>query len=204
MSADSAARVADSSDSCPYLHVILPEKQFPSCLAYWNWQNSRKRRAAEAHWKLEAVPDDLSQSGPGTYTYQLKLSDESYLTEPNPTWPNMTTEERDALPVTLHNLTVHEHGHLEIATQYVETHRTGSVRARTSAQADRLMEQRKQEHMAKLQRKENKYDAVTHHGETQTKGPEHGFPGGDNAVLTCSLKPARRTHRKPARGTHRR
>jgi hypothetical protein len=126
-------------------------------------------------------------SGAGTYRFKYTEVNNGYVAVPDPTWPDMTSEEKDALAEFLKNLSVHEHGHLQIATRYVQRHPTVSFYAGSRAQAVSEIKQRLKAYIAAQDQEQKKYDSkkVTAHGGHQSRGPRFGFPGGDNVVLSC-------------------
>jgi hypothetical protein len=155
--------------------------KFGSCGDYANYLKTHF--VAESKWTLDAIPTD---DGAGTYTVTYQISDVAYVDDPKPTWPHMTNEEKDALATMLANNSVHEHGHLTVAADYIRLQPTEQFSsAGTTAQAQRKMNQLTRKYKSALDAKEKQYDTVTEHGKYQTRGPLYGFPGGDDVVLKC-------------------
>jgi uncharacterized protein DUF922 len=187
MSADGAvspaALEAASSQSCPYRHRLFAQS-FRSCSDYAHYMGTHY--AAESRWSLLARPVGQPSGGSGgTYTIQYLIADGSYVADPRPTWPHMTTNEQRALAETLAALSAHEHGHLQLVTRYIRAHPTERFDATTTAQAQDEIQRRLDAYENEVQHEQDEYDAVTDHGIHQSLGPQHGFPGGNDTVLRC-------------------
>jgi spore coat polysaccharide biosynthesis protein SpsF (cytidylyltransferase family) len=104
----------------------------------------------------------------------------------------MTAAEKSAVKEVTDALRVHEEGHIRITQDLVKKQKLFSapVIASSGKEAESKFEELVEAHVNKTLKKSFKkvsqeYDRVTRHGQSQSKGPEHGFPGGKDVVLRC-------------------
>jgi hypothetical protein len=109
------------------------------------------------------------------------------------TWPNMSDAERTAVEKFAGQVRVHQAGHLEVSAK-VASDSSGVVSAdgATEEAARRKLRKALVEHRkevgALLKREASAggaYDQATERGVKQSKGPEAGYPGGEDIRLDC-------------------
>jgi hypothetical protein len=158
-------------------------RKFKNCSKMRAWVRKHPRGLPEALtvWVVQAsaVPQ-----GGGVWKVTYSLGKGSYVAKTVYSWTNMTAGQRRALQQTLADLSVHEHGHLTIATRYLRS-QTDTFNAGGMQEAKAKLSALVNERTNALNKREREYDKVTAHGAYQSSGPAQGFPGGNDVVWRC-------------------
>lgn len=125
-----------------------------------------------------------------------------------PKWPDMTAAEEAARDDFVNDLEIHERGHILVgdtvaaafSTEFSAEGRTRGEAMRKLREKARQRQRKAESELERLAGSGGRYDQVTDHGKTQSRGPTETytvrgiedetlatdtFPGGDNVVLHC-------------------
>jgi hypothetical protein len=196
----------------PEYRLIRKERTFKSCAdAVQKLQKEIKQGIKQAGtrivWSWNA---QCSCSGSqGKWSATLAVSEwkvdvkATTMTLPLISWPSMTAKEKKAIRAVDKALQIHEEGHITVAQNFLTESTpklfnesatfTGSLTTQQQCQAacDQLQLNLKAYVLKNIEgssiykKRVAKYDKVTRHGLTQSKGPANGLPGGKDVVLKC-------------------
>lgn len=157
---------------CGYPVGPIP-KSFPSCAAFSRWL-SKPRNVAVTFWRLETH----HMERPGDTGTVIAAGARGWLViwqiiMYRFSWPHMTDVQQQRMREVLALVHNHEKGHVTVAEEFIK--KLPEMRVKDWVKAEN-------EETKDLDDPERQYDAVTHHGATQSKGPSEGFPGGDDVV----------------------
>ena len=101
----------------------------------------------------------------------------------------MTDAEKAELKTFLDAIKGHEDGHVKVAKDFGKkisnTHSAiGATEKDAMSNLQKQLEKYQKESGKKLDDRTKLYDEKTDHGATRSLGPQFGFPGGNDAVLT--------------------
>lgn len=119
------------------------------------------------------------------------LDDENTkMTLPDWCWPNMTDAERAELKRFTDAIKGHEDGHVKVTKDFGKKisntlSAIGTTEDDAMSNLQTQLEKYQKESGEKLDDQSKLYDEKTDHGAKQSLGPQFGFPGGKDAVLTC-------------------
>jgi hypothetical protein len=177
-----STNTAEASKHCKYRHRPSP-KEFDNCAQFATYFKGRLALSNVA-WAYEYVPK-VRRNGKLHVTVTWKLSDTSYVDDPVWSWPLMTEREERAVAEARAKLSVHEHGHLQVAARFVREHETQTFVADNRKQALTILEETVKRWERRMKAERDRYDAVTDFGRTQSKGPSAGYPDGEDVVFSC-------------------
>jgi hypothetical protein len=158
--------------------------------------NNEAFRTGQARWTLDVDPNTAVTARPGQHGYEASATvnyqvNGKQVDVPDWSWPNMSDAERAALARYRDALFVHEEGHLQIADDFARQESgktvtaTGSTPAEAKVNLQRALSDLLDKKRNDLQRDEDSYDDQTEHGGVQHRGPDAGYPGGEDVVFTC-------------------
>lgn len=199
------------------MKVYANPMEFSSCQDFKNYLNYNQMSGIVGGQHYQAVGWDgrsyqNQQLANGQWQASVRISFETRWTGSTmnilmPQWSQMTTNDTDALKVSLRNLIVHEIGHIYIAEfvahnsderiyappapskkeaeENLKTVLTGQD-ARMRKQRQEIYDNAVNRLDATVKKEQSDYDKITNHGNEQSKGPSKNYPGGNNVVFNCS------------------
>lgn len=172
------------------------KKEFKNCKEAADYiKNAPETAEADARIKPQVGAIKVSEQADGTFEATVDVTwvhdaDNSAMSLPSWSWPNMTPADTAALKDFTDAIKVHEQGHMQVADDFGKSISGTQKGTGTSAedatkdlktQLDKYVEKSQTD----LDKRTKDYDDATTHGATQDAGPAKGFPGGKNAFLQC-------------------
>ena len=180
-----------AGEHCKYRHEPRSSKEFRSCAAFESYFKTKRLALSNVAWAYQydskwTYARSRKKESKLQVTITWKLTDEAYVDDPTWSWPNMTKAEKRSVAKARAALSVHEHGHLQVAARYVREHETQTYLADDFDHAAELKEEKVKNWERGMRAERDRYDAVTHNGRTQSQGPSKGYPDGEDVEFSCS------------------